>query len=413
MLQNDSNRDSASTLGVASAAHCERAAPSRAPSPRAGRAGTILMDGRYLGPRASGIGRYHRELALGMQRLRPELAFRFIVRRHGDESPLKSGGSLEFDHAPYGPFTSLSLGRRLHTAGSADVFHSPFHVLPRTLACPAVVTMHDAFQFEQLKTSNYPAPVSWAEWAYFLWAIPETLQRARRIVCVSQTTADEVLRHVPTVRDKVRVVPHGVTALFRRLEDRGAVARRCATLVGSPEPFVLAIGGVSPNKNHERTLRAFAAAFPEGSPVRFALVTRFGSSARLVALARELGVSDRYVPLGSPSDRDLVTLLNGAAVLSFCSTVEGFGLPILEAMACGCPVLTSLTSCMPEIAGNAALLADPYSTRDMASKLRAVLNDAHLREELSEKGLQRARGFTWEKAARATLEVYDECLAGA
>jgi glycosyltransferase involved in cell wall biosynthesis len=412
MLQNDPQRDCFSTLGVAPRAHCVGAASPGA-SPRAARARIILVDGRYLGSRASGIGRYNRELVAGMQSLRPELEFRFIVRRYGDGRDLKSKGSIEFDHEPYGPFTSLLLGKRLHLAGSADVFHSPFHVLPRALTCPSVVTIHDAFQFDQQKASNYPAPVSWAEWAYFLWAVPETLKRARRVVCVSQTTADEIVRRIPSVRDKLRVIPHGVTTLFRRLEDRAEVASRCEALLGSAQPFVLSIGGVSPNKNHERTLRAFASAFPEGSPVRLAVVTRFGSAARLVALARELGVSERYVPLGSPSDQDLVTLLNGAAALSFCSTVEGFGLPILEAMACGCPVLTSSTSCMPEVAGDAALLADPYSTRDMAAKLRALLDNDGLREDLRAMGLERVQSFTWEKAARATLEVYDECLASA
>jgi glycosyltransferase involved in cell wall biosynthesis len=266
------------------------------------------MDGRYLGARASGVGRYNRELVLAMQRLRPGLEFRFIVRRGGDELPLKSAGRVEFDHEPYGPFTSLGLARRLCAAGASDVFHSPFHVLPRALAAPSVVTMHDAFQFDQQKTSNYPAPVSWAEWAYFLWAIPETLRRARRIVCVSQTTADEIARRVPTVRGKLRVVPHGVSELFRKLQDRDEVLRRCEALLGSAQPFLLAIGGVSPNKNHERTLRAFAAAFPGESKVRLGVVTRFGSTARLAALARELGVSDRYVTLGSPSDSDLVSL---------------------------------------------------------------------------------------------------------
>lgn len=372
-----------------------------------------MADGRYLGSRASGIGRYNRELVLGMQRLRPELEFRFIVRRYGDGGGIRAKGSYEFDHEPYGPFTSLLLGKRLHLAGSADVFHSPFHVLPRALACPSVVTIHDAFQFEQQKASNYPAPVSWAEWAYFLWAVPETLKRARRVVCVSQATADEIVRRLPSVSDKVRVIPHGVTPLFRRLEDRVEVASRCEALLGSAEPFLLSIGGVSPNKNHERMLRAFASAFPEGSPVRLAVVTRFGSAARLVALAHELGVAERYVPLGSPSDQDLVALLNGATALSFCSTVEGFGLPILEAMACGCPVLTSNTSCMPEVAGDAALLADPFSVRDMAAKMRALLNNAELRTELRALGLERVRSFTWERAARSTLEVYDECLAGA
>jgi glycosyltransferase involved in cell wall biosynthesis len=412
MLQNGRQRGSFSTLGVAPRAQCVDAASPGA-SPRAGQPGTILVDGRYLGSRASGIGRYNRELVAGMQRLRPELAFRFIVRRHGDGGCLKSKGSLEFDHEPYGPFTSLLLGKRLHLAGSVDVFHSPFHVLPRALSCPSVVTIHDAFQFDQQRASNYPAPISWAEWAYFLWAVPETLKRAGCIVCVSQTTADEVLRRFPRVRDKLRVVPHGVTASFQRLEDREEVARRCEALLGSAQPFVLSIGGVSPNKNHERTLRAFAAAFPKGSPVRLAVVTRFGSAARLVTLARSLGVSDRYLPLGSPSDQDLVALLNGASLLSFCSTVEGFGLPILEAMACGCPVLTSRTSCMPEVAGGAALLADPYRTGEMAEKMRTLLAEAGLREELRAKGLERARSFTWEKAARATLEVYDECFASA
>jgi glycosyltransferase involved in cell wall biosynthesis len=371
----------------------------------------ILMDGRYLQPRASGIGRYQRELVSEMQRLRPELDFRFIVRRAGDEEPLNSSYELEFDHGAYGPYTSLFLDQKLWRAGSVDLFHSPFHVMPRRVACPSVLTMHDAFNFEQNKTSNYAPPVSWAEWAYFSWAVRDSLTRAQRVLCVSQTTADEVLRRVPSTRDKLRVVPHGVTRSFRRLEDRGGVAVRCAELLGSAEPFLLGIGGVSPNKNHCRTLRAFAAAFPGDSRARLAMVNRFGDPAPLRALARKLGVSDRYVLLGCPPDADLVTLLNGATGLVFCSTVEGFGLPILEAMACGCPVITSSTSCMPEVAGDAALFANPYDVENMAAVMRRLLDEPSLQVELGARGLERARGFTWQKSARSTLEVYDECLA--
>jgi glycosyltransferase involved in cell wall biosynthesis len=371
----------------------------------------ILMDGRYLGPRASGIGRYQRELVSEMQRLRPRLDFRFIVRRAGDHAPLKSSLDLEFDHGAYGAHTSLLLDHRLARAGSIDLFHSPFHVLPRRVACPALLTMHDAFNFQQNKTSNNAPPVSWAEWAYFLWAVPGSLARARRVLCVSRSTATELLRHVPSARDKLRIVPHGVTPSFRRLEDRELVATRCETLLGSAEPFLLSIGGVSPNKNHFRILRAFAAAFPGASRVRLAVVNRFGDPAGLRALARKLGVADRYLLLGSPPDDDLVTLLNGASGLAFCSTVEGFGLPILEAMACGCPVLTSSTSCMPEVAGDAALFADPYDVRDIASAMSRLMADASLRDELGASGRQRASGFSWTEAARSTLEVYDECLA--
>lgn len=371
------------------------------------------MDGRYLGPRASGVGRYQRELVLEMQRQRPQLDFRFIVRRTGDQAPLQSSYELEFDHWVYGPHTSLILDRHLWRAGQVDLFHSPFHVMPRRVSCPALVTMHDAFHFEQNKTSNYAPPISWAEWAYFLWAVPDSLQRARRVLCVSRTTADEMLRRVPSTKDKLRVVPHGVTALFRQLPDRQAARARAAELIGSSEPFLLSIGGVSPNKNHLRMLRAFAAAFPGKSRLRLVVVNRFGDPARLQALARELGVGERYVSLASPADDDLVRLLNAATGLAFCSTVEGFGLPILEAMACGCPVITSTTSCMPEVAGDAALLADPHDVADIARAMRRLVNQRRLRQELSGKGLERARRFSWREAARATLEVYDECLKSA
>jgi glycosyltransferase involved in cell wall biosynthesis len=373
----------------------------------------VLMDGRYLGPRASGIGRYQRELVSEMQRLRPSLDFRFIVRHRGDEQPLASKGTLEFDHEPYGPFTSLVLGGRLQQAGSVDLFHSPFHVLPRGLKCPAVLTLHDTFNFQQHKTSNNPPPISWGEWAYFLWAVPDSLRRARRVICVSQTTADEIVRLVPPVRGKLRVVPHGVAPVFRRLEDRAAVAARCARLVGSSEPYLLGIGGVSPNKNHERMLRAFAAAFPAGSKQRLAVVNRFGDVSRLKAQARELGVADRYVSLGSPNDEDLVRLLNGATGLAFCSIVEGFGIPILEAMACGCPVITSTVSCMPEVSGDAALLVDPYDVGAIARAMQRLVSESGLREELQTRGSARAAKFTWEQAARSTLEVYDQCLTSA
>jgi glycosyltransferase involved in cell wall biosynthesis len=372
---------------------------------------SVLLDGRYLGPKASGVGRYNRELVSEMQRQRPDFEFRFIVRHLGDEAPLKAKQTLAFDHLPYGFPTSVMLGRKLRRVDPVDLYHSPFHVLPVGLRYPALLTLHDAFQFEQNNLSNYPPPVSWVEWAYFLWAIPDSLRRARRVICVSQTTADEIVRRIPSTRDKLRIIPHGVTTIFRKLTDRAEVAQRCTDLTGSSEPFLLSIGGVSPNKNHERMLRAFAAAFPAGSKVRFAVVNRFGSPAQLVALAKELGVAERYISLGSPSDDELVTLLNGASGLLFCSIIEGFGLPILEAMACGCPVVTSNRSCMPEIAGSAALLTDPYDTSDMARQFARLLSEPGLAQELSGRGLERAASFTWHRAAQETLEVYGECLA--
>ncbi|HEX9621647.1 MAG TPA: glycosyltransferase family 1 protein [Polyangiaceae bacterium] len=371
----------------------------------------VVLDARYLGPAASGIGRHTRELCAAMQGANPELAWSFVERRAGAALPLRSRASLVFDHAPYGPRTSLLLGRELGKLGPADLFHSPFHVLPRGLACPAVLTMHDAFNFEQPKTSNYPFPISWLEWGYFLWAVPDSLARARRVISVSKTTADEIRKRVPDCRDKLRVVYHGVTESFRKLADQDAVRRRCRELTGSDAPFFLCIGAVSPNKNHAGMLRAFARAFPPGSPARLAVVHRFGSARRLERLALALGVAERYRPLGSIGDEDLLCLLNGALAFVFCSKLEGFGLPVLEAMAAGCPVLTSSVSCLPEIAGNAALFADPYDVSDMAAKLKRLYDEPALRAELRERGFERRAAFSWQKAAKETLEVYDEAMS--
>lgn len=371
----------------------------------------VVFDARYLGSAASGIGRHTRELCAAIQHERPELEWAFVERNHGAVRPLRAEASLVFDHAPYGPQTSLMLGRKLRGLGSADLYHSPFHVLPHQLGYPAVLTMHDAFNFEQPKTSNYPFPISWVEWGYFLWAVPDSLARARRVIAVSKTTADEIVRRVPACRHKIRVVYHGVTESFRRLADRDTVSRRCRELIGSDAPFLLCIGAISPNKNHARMLRAFAAAFPGASPVHLVVVHRFGSARRLERLAAELGVLDRYHALGSAADEDVLSLLNGALAFVFCSTFEGFGLPLLEAMAAGCPVLTSSASCLPEIAGKAALFADPRDLADMALKMRQLYREPSLRDELIERGLERRTAFSWRKAAKETLEVYDEATA--
>jgi glycosyltransferase involved in cell wall biosynthesis len=346
------------------------------------------------------------------QRLRPELSWRFVVRRAGDEKPLGTRNETDvvvFDAKPYGPRTTLGLGRVLGNR-PADLFHSPFHVLPRGIECPSVLTMHDDFNFDQNVFSNYAFPINWMEWGYFMLAIPDSARRARRILCVSETTARAIAARMPECKDKLRVVHHGVASIFRVRDDANATRQRCEQLVGSSDEFILSTGGVSPNKNHENTLRAFARAFPSPSRMRLVRVSRFGSGLKLERLARELGVSDRYVALQQTSDDDVVALLNGAAFLVFCSIREGFGLPILEAMACGCPVLTSNVSCLPEVGGDAALYCDPHDTADVARQMERLATEPSLREDLRGRGLARARAFTWERAAAQTLEVYDEAL---
>lgn len=369
---------------------------------------TVMIDGRYLGPEPSGIGRYCRELLRQMQPTRPDWGWSAVVRHPGDAASLPIDPTVCFDAEPYGPATSLRLpfvlGRQ-----PADLFHSPFHVLPVGLRCASVLTLHDLFNFTQPETSNYPFPISWLEWGYFLLAIPAALRRADRVVCVSQTTADGLVARYPSMRRKVRVIHHGVTEVFRRLTDEPDVSARCRQLVGGDEPFLLSVGGISPNKNHRRMLEAFAQAYPSSGP-KWVLISRFGKPAALLRRARELGVADRYVSVVGASDEDVVALLNRALALVFCSLVEGFGMPVLEAMASGCPVLTSTVSCLPEIAGGAALLVDPTDVDAMATAMRRLVDEPGLREDLAGRGGEHARHFTWKRAADLHLDVYDEAL---
>jgi glycosyltransferase involved in cell wall biosynthesis len=370
----------------------------------------ITFDGRYLGPEPSGIGRYARELVVGIKKLRPAWSWRLVVRHAGDETDLAPARIDLFDAQPYGPATSFRLARKLGPRPS-ELFHSPFHVMPRGLRCPTVLTMHDAFNFEQPKLSNWPFPINWVEYGYFLWAVPDSMRRANQILCVSARTVDELVRYVPDCKHKMHVVHHGVSAQFQPAADPSHDRARASALLGFDDPFVLSIGGVSPNKNHPGMMRAFTKAFPSHSKVHWVSVNRFGDPKRLRLLARELGIENRYHPLSMPSDSDVLSLLRTAMFLSFCSLVEGFGLPIIEAMASGCPVLTSDVSCLPEVAGNGALLVDPTLVPQMAASMRKLADEPSLRDDLRGRGLERARAFPLEKAARLTVEVYEAAMA--
>ena len=371
---------------------------------------TVMMDGRYLGPNPSGTGRYCSELVARIQAFEPETRWRLVVKHAGDEGRLACRDVLPFDHEVYGPWTSCVLGNRLGPR-PADVYHSPFHVLPRGLECPTVLTMHDMFHFHQPTNTSKSFIVSGAEWAYFLVAIPESLARVDRIVCVSQATADALVARCPATRAKLRVIHHGVTAPFGRaatLNEGDATRRR---LVGD-RPYFLCVGGMSPNKNHARTLEAYARAVGDrrDAPM-LVVVSRRGNAKRLEMRAAELGVADRYLGIQTVTDTELAMLYNGATGLLFVSRAEGFGLPALEAMACGCPVVTSNVSAMPEVVGDAALLANPLDLEDVARQIRRLAVEPSLRVELGERGLERAKQFTWEKSAKAHLEVYREAVA--
>ena len=178
------------------------------------------------------------------------------------------------------------------------------------------------------------------------------------------------------------------------------------------EPYILVVGQNAPYKNHEGAIRGFAEAFSDQDQIDLIFVQRRGASSdRLNRLVGDLGLANRVHFLPPVEERDLITLYNGAAALLHPSFIEGFGMPLAEAMACGCPVVTSNCSAMPEITGGVALLVDPSSPASIAGALKRVANDAELAETLRIKGVARAEDLNWRKFAEANLEIYRRVLS--
>jgi len=273
------------------------------------------------------------------------------------------------------------------------------------LACPVpvVVSVHDVSFLEH---PEYFTP----ERALQLrWTVRRTVSRAARILTVSEFSRSAILKVYGTLdEDKVTVVPNAAAPQFRPIsrESAAAAVRERFSVAG---PFLLSVGDLQPRKNQIGLIRAFARlvrAYPQiphslvlaGKPTWFAR--------RVHRAALESGVADRIRFVGFVSDSELLHLYNACDVFVFPSFYEGFGLPPLEAMACGRAVVCSNTSAMPEVVDGAALLFDPYSLNEMVRAIADLLLDPALRARMERLGLQRAARFSWQSAAEKTLDVY-------
>jgi glycosyltransferase involved in cell wall biosynthesis len=287
-----------------------------------------------------------------------------------------------------------------------DVLHSPHHHTPVAAALPLgarpklVVTVHDV-TFMRLP-GRYPL----ARRLYMEAVTRAAARVADAIITPSQTVRGEVIERLGVRPERVVAIPEAAAAIYReapRMQIEEVRAR-----YGLPETYILSVGSLEPGKNRARLFRACAALRDKGVGCTIAVV---GQPAwryeRDYDLVRELGLAGRVIFLGYVPDHDMPALYSGASLLAFPSLYEGFGLPVLEAMACGAPVVTSNVSATAEIAGDAALLIDPQDTTAIASAIERLLCDDGLRAELRERGLARAKEFSWERAARETLLLYE------
>jgi len=293
-------------------------------------------------------------------------------------------------------------------SGQVDIYHGPdFALPPLNGKLRKVVTVHD---LSFLEHPEYAVP-SLA--AYLQKIVPEAVAAADVVASVSQTTSHSLIKHFKTPPEKLVVIPNGVAPHYRRITDPvllGATRHK----FGLKHPFVLGVGTLEPRKNHLGLIKAFAQAQKKKKgPAMLALAGGKGwlyeETKQVVA---DLKLEHKVRFLGRVSDLELITLYSMADVFAFPSFFEGFGIPPLEAMACGAPVITSNTSSLPEVVGDAALMVDPHDVIALGHAITCLLEDEQLREELRQKGYQRAQHYSWSASASKMLSIYQKLYDG-
>jgi glycosyltransferase involved in cell wall biosynthesis len=363
----------------------------------------LAFDATTLAGRISGVGYYTARL---LQSLAGGAGAGLVERVHvlsNREVPLPPGGRLEVYARRRFPVRSVwmqlvlpSILRDL----KPDLVHFTNYLAPLLMRVPYVVSFHD------MTLSLFPETHTLKKRLLTSSLIPWVARGARRILTPSESTRRDVIRLLGLDPGRVRVIPYAASEAFRPASEGPG---RLATAYGVRAPYFLYVGTIEPRKNLARALRAFARAAPGLPQHQLVLVGDLGwKYEEVLAEARRPDLRGRVLLPGYVPEEDLPLLYTHAAAFVYPSLYEGFGFPVVEAMACGAPVLTSRSSSLTEIAEGASVLVDPLDERDMAEAFMALGSDADLRERLRGQGLARAATFTWERTARETVEAYRE-----
>ncbi|MGD8396403.1 MAG: glycosyltransferase family 1 protein [Candidatus Eiseniibacteriota bacterium] len=378
----------------------------------------VLLDARVVSDQPTGLGRYATGLAQGIVDSRLPLDVTLLVHRGLDRRhplfrlPLRAQEPTRVRMVAVPvpgvhPMQHFRLRRHLRRI-THDLYHYPHYDLPLCSIRPAVVTVHD------LRFLRFPEPVHGRlHRVYVREAMRHCTRRAHHIVAVSTATRDDLHEILGVPVERVSVIPEAAGTLFGPDPGSAAGAVSRAHLPRGLRPgYLLFVGERRPHKNLVRLVQAYGQmrAIHPGAPPLVVVGQRDVAHPEPEETVRRLKLDRHVCFLEGVPDATLQALYAHAAAFVLPSLHEGFGLPILEAMQAGVPVITSNRSSMPEVAGDAALLVDPQDTRGIADAMRLVLCDERLRRDLAFRGQARARAFTWKRVARATYRVYCETL---
>jgi len=369
----------------------------------------VAIDARYVREKPSGIGVYVQALIDRLPRIATSDRFVFWAHRLA-QRPLSTApntSELTVRPGPNSPWPLL-FPRRYARFDDVDVFHSPHNLLPVGLGRRTVVTVHDVMAIERPEL-HLQGLERLVKSLYYPQAVWRALHAAARIIVPTQATADRVVALAPDAAPRVRVIWEAADSTFTPAADAGAAARRAADITGSSAPYLLLVGANAATKRHDLALAAFATAVPK--PWRLVVVHRQGSPAPLVRLARRLGIHDRVAWLWRKGRHDIAALMQAAGALVQPSTYEGFGLPLIEAMACGCAIVATDIAPFREVTGGAALLVPRDDVDGLAAAMHTIVSSESARRSLAERARARARAFSWDRCAEETLAVYREVAA--
>jgi glycosyltransferase involved in cell wall biosynthesis len=369
----------------------------------------VALDARKLNGADSGIGSYILNLSRALLDEDPDLELLLVRNRsrpHGIASPRVSEVFVPLPAES--PLTPLALAWFLRKS-VFDVFHAPFDHAPRGLGRPLVVTIHDLNWIVNPAYNSNNAFVRFAGGAFYRASLSSSMNQASRILAVSQATRHAIVEHAPWHEPKVRVAYNG-TDPSRIFPMEPADAWKAVSAVLAPDtPFVLTVGQGAPYKNHLNAVRGFLRAFSGRPEYRMVLVRRrCDSDGALDELLRTPSARAQVIVLPYVAPGLLNALYNTARMVLHPSYYEGFGLPLVEAMAARVPIVTSNVSAMPEVAGDAALLVSPADPGSIAAALVKLDEDEALRRRLVAEGARRLELFTWRACARTALEAYRE-----
>lgn len=360
------------------------------------------VDAHAIGRHLTGNEVYVRNLLNCFAALDQESDFIAYLSRNVDGAAAAVPSRFAREYVSPNSFVRLGvdLSRRVRQ-DRPDLLHVQY-TAPLSCPAPIIVSVHDISFLE------HPEYFPWARVFQLRLTVRRTIERAVKVITPSEFSRSAIAKAYQLDSSRIAAVPLGISPIFRPLGREGATAA-VRKRFGVFSPFVLTVGDLQPRKNQLGLIAAFEEliqAHPE-LPHRLVIVgKRTWFADQIVDAARRCKTADRILFTGFVDDEELLQLYNAADVMAFPSFYEGFGLPILEAMACARAVVCSNTSAMPEVANAAALLFDPASKSEIVRALRDVLLDAELRGRMERLGLQRASQFTWERTARHTLEIY-------